>query len=299
MKPLATFIMRGWPQAVTVITFTALAVTISPLLVPLLWASAAAVGLVGLRLGTVRGLQVTAASTALLALLLVVVLSQSALGVVTWVVWWLLALAAATVLRIKVSLAAAIETIGVLIGLGLIAFHLAVGDPAAWWSTQFAAMFGDEVQGPVADLRQMMIASAGIMTQASAISLLASQVLGLLLARHWQALLYNPGGFRGEFHALRFDMRWSLLVVVLVVSSWITRQPMLADLAGLSVLVYALQGLAVLHALGAAKGFPKFWMIVIYAPMVLLFTAAVQLLALLGLVDTWLDLRKRIGADAG
>ncbi|MCB1735471.1 MAG: hypothetical protein H6981_04080 [Gammaproteobacteria bacterium] len=291
--------MRGWPQAVTVITFTALAVTISPLLIPLLWVSAAAVGLVGLRLGVVRGLQVIAASTALLAVLLVLALSQSAWGVVTWVVWWSLALVVATVLRVKVSLAAAVEAIGILVGLGLVAFHIAVGDPAAWWSAQFAAMFGDDVQGPVADLRQMMMASAGIMTQATAISLLASQVLGLLLARHWQAVLYNPGGFRGEFHSLRFDMRWSLLVVVLVVASWFTRQPMLADLAGLSVLIYALQGLAVLHALGGARKLPRYWMILIYAPMVLLFTAAVQLLALLGLVDTWLDLRKRMGAEAG
>ncbi|MCP5142236.1 MAG: DUF2232 domain-containing protein [Gammaproteobacteria bacterium] len=298
MKPLANFIMRGWPQAVTVSTFTALAVTISPLLIPLLWVSAASVGLVTLRLGTARGMQVIGGSTVLLAVLLVVALQQSMFGVVSWAVWWGVALIAAWVLRSRVSLAASVEVIAVVVGLGLVLFHLAVGNPTEWWSAQFGSMLADLPDDTVAGFRQVLIDSAGFMTQAVAISLLASQVVALLLARHWQAQLFNPGGFRNEFHGLRFEPRWAFLVVGLVVAAMITKQAIVADLAAVSVLVYALQGLAVLHALGAGKKAPGFWMVLIYVPLVLMFTVAVQLLALLGLIDTWLDLRKRMGAGA-
>ncbi|EEF23190.1 conserved hypothetical protein, partial [Ricinus communis] len=43
----------------------------------------------------------------------------------------------------------------------------------------------------------------------------ASTTAALLLARWWQAMLYNPGGFRGEFHQLRLPLPLAATLVAI------------------------------------------------------------------------------------
>ena len=123
----------------------------------------------------------------------------------------------------------------------------------------------------------------------------------LFLARGWQAGLYNPGGFGAEFRALRLGRRFALATALIgAVAALPIRGAVVtiaADALLALLLVYLLQGLALVHALvhtrvvrpPARRG----WLGAVY--VVLLFAAPniVPLLAMMGWVDAWVDMRKR------
>ncbi|HNK32581.1 MAG TPA: hypothetical protein PK403_09915, partial [Plasticicumulans sp.] len=57
--------------------------------------------------------------------------------------------------------------------------------------------------------------------------------------------------------------------------------------------VWLLQGLAVLHGLALLRGWSPWALVLVYVLLLLLLPQAVALLCLLGLIDTWMNLRAR------
>ncbi|MDT8398543.1 MAG: hypothetical protein RQ899_08015 [Pseudomonadales bacterium] len=114
-------------------------------------------------------------------------------------------------------------------------------------------------------------------------------ILCLLLARWWQALLYNPGGFGEEFRQLRLDPRFALLLVILMGAGLLSVPPLNQWLAILSV-PPLISALALAHSVVALKKLGSHWLVLCYALVVLMAPA----LVILGLLDSLLDFRKRI-----
>lgn len=111
----------------------------------------------------------------------------------------------------------------------------------------------------------------------------------MLLGRYWQALLYNPGGFREEFHNLRFDWRLMAVLLVLVGAGFYGQTP-LDKWMMMFCLVPILDGLAVVHKVVAQRNMGTTWLILAY---LLLFIAA-PAFVLLGFADSVVDFRKRL-----
>lgn len=116
-------------------------------------------------------------------------------------------------------------------------------------------------------------------------------VICLVLSRWWQALLYNPGGFRTEFHALRLHPVQALGLVVLAVGlnalgpgfriwAWIALVPLL------------FAGIGLMHALLADRA-GSGWLGLFYAALLIL-PPVRQLLIVLAALDGWIDLRARL-----
>lgn len=113
----------------------------------------------------------------------------------------------------------------------------------------------------------------------------------LVLSRWWQAALYNPGGFRKEFHQLRLEPGFAVLLTGFIVAGLADIPPLdswvmilcIAPLAG---------GLALMHFAVAWKKLNAGWLVLVY--LMVLFAA--PLVILLGLADSMLNLRKRIAA---
>ncbi|MBT8146783.1 MAG: hypothetical protein KJN90_08000 [Gammaproteobacteria bacterium] len=114
-------------------------------------------------------------------------------------------------------------------------------------------------------------------------------LLLLIWCRWLQSMLYNPGGFRQEFHSLRIDNKAALLLVLLLL------------LSGLGVLVpetwygyfsipFMVAGVALVHATVALKQMSPLWLFVFYAVIPVIG----QLLVLLALADSWYDFRKHM-----
>ncbi|RDB43518.1 hypothetical protein DU490_07260 [Halomonas sp. DQ26W] len=112
----------------------------------------------------------------------------------------------------------------------------------------------------------------------------------LALARAWQAGLYNPGGFREEFHALRLTLRELIVLVVLGVVGMVLGIPSLSMLAWVPLLV---AGIALVHGFIGMKGMNGLWLIAFY--LLLITTWPMILIVLLvAFVDVFADFRGRL-----
>ncbi len=120
---------------------------------------------------------------------------------------------------------------------------------------------------------------------------MALSVALLMLGRSMQASLYNPGGFREEFHALRISQTTTLaLVGAILLVNFVESLPQ----AWIFYLAapFAFAGLALAHALVAWKNASVFWLVAMY--MLLIFPTMMYLLILVAIVDSWYDFRGRL-----
>ena len=147
-------------------------------------------------------------------------------------------------------------------------------------------------------LRQQLAAleaNVGIMaklaTPTMGIMMMLCGVGSVFLARHWQARLYNPGGFQQEFHQLRFGKTFSLVVLAFSTLAMFLGVSLLNHIAMVLLAAVMFQGLAVMHCVVKNRSMSSAWLVGLYVLLLLPHTSA--LLGALGLADNWLDVRKR------
>lgn len=136
------------------------------------------------------------------------------------------------------------------------------------------------------DLRTLVIEGMGLLTGVAALS-------ALLLARALQAKLYNPGGFREEFHRLRMSPGITTgLMVGMLVSQWQTAAVIVVPLLVLPLVV---AGLGLVHGLTARKPGNRTPLVLFYLMLVLFAGPGLVLLVAAATMDSFIDFRKRIG----
>lgn len=281
--------MQGRMQAM--IAASSFAV-LSMLFPPVSMVSSAAVALVTLRRGASEGLYVLGCAT----------LAAGAFGffaqgtwqfvlmcLVLWLPIWLISV----ILREGRHLALAIE-IAIFLGiLGVIGVYGLISNPTILWQ-QFLIQLtppnasAENTQRTIALLSQYM---TGVVAAGTVASLLFS----LFLARWWQATLYNPGGFKQEFLWLTARPRITL-------ATWILIGIAFAGLGNVSTIavnlflvisvLYIYVGIAVLHSICASKQLAKYMVPMLYVTMFLI-PHSLIVIALVGLTDMWLNLRKK------
>lgn len=283
MRSLAEFIMRGRLQASVVVLFS-VTLPILPL---------AAIGLVTLRKGPREG-----------ALMLIVGMIPALiawfLGKPVSVVLWgtLLGLLAvyipAVILRLTVSLATMVQALVVTaIGCGL--FTAAFVPELLESFEKMTSLFITLMEGKSPDselIEPSVVALSGFITMAFALNSLA----GLLVARWWQSLLYNPDGFGEEFRALRLSIGPAGICAILVVlfhyygvdySFWATILAIPLILAALSIV----------HTVARQRKLSKTWLAIFYV-FVGSSSVVLLLLAVIGFADSLLNIRDRfLGND--
>ena len=287
MRALGNYILRGRLQAIVVTS----ALTVLALLVPLFsyLLSGIAPGLVTLRQGAMTGIQVIAGSLVVVtAIALAVRLNPQiaiAFAVGVWLPMWL----CAAVLRVTESQGQLLLAAG-LFGAVLIAvMHIAVDDPAGWWADWLRAWLAQALPPGQGDRYLGQVATAAsFMNALVAAGLAVSLVITLLVARWWQAVLFNPGGFRREFHALRLPralLPAVLLSVILVVAGRGNPGSPAMDFFILLIFLYLFQGLAAAHRLAAARKLSPAWLAGMYV-FLLIFPQIILLLACYGMIDS-------------
>jgi len=308
MQGFATFILRGRIHAIFV---TAVAAVLSMILPPLSHVSGAAVALVTLRNGAFEGALI-AAGAALMLLLLGLLSSMDVALVQVFVLSllaaaWVPVLLCAAILRSLRSLGLALTAAGMLALLAMLVFYLLVGDVRGWWYTVLEALFEPMwVAAPVplsaGEIEAWLKNLAAIMTGLVAAMLVYSVMINLCLARWWQALLFNPGGFRSEFHGLRLDWRIGVGALPIVLLSSLTSgglQGFAQDAILLIMAMFSLTGLALVHAVVAARSMHRGSLAGVYILMLFILPQMVMVLAAVGLTDSWLDFRRRLNIRQG
>lgn len=294
MQALGQFIMRGrLPAAVAIGALTVLSWFLSPLAYLL---SGAPVGLVTLRQGAVSGIQVIALSFLLVAgaaLLLgagVGLAAGYALGV--WLPVWF----AAQVLRQTESQGHMLLCAGAA-GLLLVAgMRIMVPDVEAWWREWMVGWLAAHVEpAAAAQYKELVDRAAPLFNGMMGAGLTLSLAATLLLARWWQALLYNPGGFRSEFQQLCLP-RWLGYALLLSLGGWWALQgagrEWLGDILIVALFTFLFQGIAAVHRTVAARKLSAAWLVAMYG-LLLLMPQMILFVACLGLADSWLGARAR------
>jgi hypothetical protein len=304
MQAIARYIMRGRMQAILV---AAAAAMLSLLLPPLNYISSAVVALVTLRKGWREGSVIIAGAAVAMAIFASLTpmdpLHAVLLAAAIWLPVWMLAL----VLRHTVSLSATVSVaalVGCVIVLGV---YLGMDDPAQTWRDIMDGLIAQaqqESEQAAADaLSKMLMSLAPHMTGMLVAAMMLGLTLSVFLARWWQALLYNPGGFGREFHALRLGRNFALvalgtLAVSVAASGWPAE--VAANAMIVIVAAYLLHGMGLAHGVVAAKGINVAWLISLYA-LTLILPQFSLLLAAVAFADSWTDIRGRIkpGGQAG
>lgn len=298
MRFLAEYVMRGRLQATLVTAVTAL---LALLLLPLSYLSGAAVGLVTLRIGARQGLSVIAGSMLVLAVLGGVMLRNPLPGIgfalVLWMPVWMLA----ANLRRSANLAQCVKLAGLFGVMLVVGIYLATDNPVSWWSEALQKVLAPALEGAAKErIDEMSVAVSQVARLMTGLmgGLMGLTLLGcLFIARWWQAMLYNPGGFKGEFQQLRLGRGFALVTlavgVLLLVSSSET-VPIATDLLVVLVMLFMIQGLSVSHYLVAKAGANAGWLVALYMLVIVLPQAALTL-AVAGIADNWLDFRTIFG----
>jgi hypothetical protein len=256
--------------------------------------SSASVALVTLRRGATEGLIVLGCSTAVAGLLGFFLLGNYQFvllyGMVLWIPVWFISI----ILREGRYLSLAIE-VAVLVGvLGVVGFYLYNAEPTMMWKAILSQMVPPNA--PVEDVQHTLDVLSHYMTGIVAAAAVFGLLFGLFLGRWWQALLYNPGGFRQEFLSLNTHPRLaigSILVVVIALFSSGVISEVSWNISILLFVLYTFIGTAVLHTVFAAMKMGRYIVPMFYVTMFLIPHAMLPV-AIVGLSDAWMNLRNKI-----
>ena len=283
MHELVKFAMRGPRQAVILASFS--------ILVPMMfWYGAAIIGLVTLRKGLTQGLIVFAWTIipalawwfsvqdpgALIVLLSTLLMACALRYTVSWqstlVVGGIISLIAGILTSYIMP-----DLIDALMDAATPIFQELAEKSQQQYSVDHSGMF-----------RSLMVASF-------AASFYGMSVGSIFLARSWQSQLFNPGGWREEFHQLRLSPRFLMAILLfVVVAPSIGIDSILAMMiASVPVLV---SGFALVHGIVGKKQMGGQWLFGFYLSVVMLFPTVLVLLMFVAMLDSLVNFRSRIQA---
>jgi hypothetical protein len=294
---LARFILKGPNQAALVAATMAI---LGILLAPAVWVSAAAIALVTLVKDYRQGMRVMVFAAVGCALFAWLIFSSPLVVVYFVLMAWLPAWLAATVLKQTVSLAASLQLITALSLLAVIVLYVVFPGFGEFWREPLDLLvqqLAEEYQGQLSleELQQAEELAIKLIPGLIASSILFGTMISLFLARWWQAVVLNPGGFGKEFQSLNLGKGSAMIAAAIATAAIVVgTEPVYAMLL-LVVALYITQGMSVVHAVFARKKLNSVWLYAFYIAMFFV-PHIVALLVMVGITDAWIDFRRRLVA---
>ncbi len=268
--------------------------------------SSAAVSLVTLRRGGNEGLFILICSCLSAALFGFVILGNFEFAIMYGLGLWLPVWLVSIILKEVQSLSVTIQITHILGMIGVVGFFLYIDSPTEFWLSKInlviqtildntAGLPDQEKLNVFSQNQELITLYAKAMTGVFITGGIMSLFLGLFLARMWQAALYNPGGFRDEYLALRTHP----VFIIILISSVAIGNLMTGFMANLGwniaivlMALYALIGLSTLHFAFSHMKTGRFLVPFLYISLIITPGAAGVILIIVGLIDAGLNLRK-------
>ncbi|NOY67404.1 MAG: hypothetical protein GXP13_08345 [Gammaproteobacteria bacterium] len=307
MRAIASYILKGMLQAILSASVPAVLSLSAPFMLKLLliYFSGIVVALITLRMGPRQGFTVLFVSVIATVLAAQFMGLNNASGLDLWntIYLWVLVWLGASVLQTSRSLVLMLEVVGLMGMLTILAFFVLVDNPIQT-NMKLLQPIGVVLNHPDSGMNPTevttMINSAAKLLAGSVVTY---TVLGVMIcvfvARSWQAKLFNPGGFREEFITMRFGQKMGFLAIGLIValtfSGALGQQIslMLMNISMVLGLLFVVAGLSVTHGLVALRENKGFWLVGIYALLIILSKIMAPFLMTLALSDIWADYRSR------
>jgi hypothetical protein len=293
MRAFGSYILLGRFQAVIAISLLTVVSLIIPPLSYLL--SGVPAGLLVLRKGPAYAMQIL-----LICCLLVVLLfalagtnPQVAIGFALGI--WAPVYFCCSVLRQTQSQGWLVFAAGTIATAYVLIVHWYIADVPAWWLQWMELLIDNAFPDGGGEQYQKVLAQAApAMNAVMAGGIATSLIVTTFISRWWQSVLFNPGGFRTEFYALKVPSAVIILSLTGIILLFISGEPQ--GSAGLDILVvviflYLFQGLASVHRIVAEKSMPLVWLVLMYILLIFM-PQAILFVACLGLVDSWMNRSK-------
>lgn len=130
-----------------------------------------------------------------------------------------------------------------------------------------------------------------------AMTLLIAALSGLLLGMWWHAALSSPGALAKAFRGLRLGRVFAAIGLAVLAGGIVTGQTIFANLMVVVLFSFAIQGLALIHAIGAARNWPTGVLALTYVMLFFGMSIVAPLLAVVGMLDNWLNFRGRLAGS--
>ncbi|MDH5611917.1 MAG: YybS family protein [Gammaproteobacteria bacterium] len=267
------------------------------LLAPAIWLSAAAIALVALVKDGRQTLVVMVMATAGTVLFASLIFASPSMVIYFLLMAWLPAWIASLVLR-TVSLAASLQVMaGLSIAaiLGLYAFFPEMGE--IWRETLdlLVQQVLEQSQGQLSlqDLQEVEEMAIRMIPGFLVASVLFGTMISLFLARWWQSVMLNPGGFAREFQSLNLGKTAAVVATAVVITVALAGSELWYAMLLIVLALYMTQGMSILHAVFKGRQLNRAWLYLIY--LVMFFSPQMAaMLILIGITDAWIDFRGRL-----
>ena len=241
----------------------------------------------------VRQAVIEVSAAAALLLVVSLVFGVSAASIVTLMAGaWLPVLLLTLLLMRTQSLALTMQVTVIVAILAMLGFYIVVTDPAAFWQP-YLTMMGEVARESGLELNTELL-NAEVMTVSATLAFWMLYTTALLLGYGLYRKL--PGETReyGRFRDLSFGrviastMALAALLALVVDVAW------LQNLAFVLFVVFWIQGLAIVHWMNAEGLLPIGAVVAVYILLPLLQVLLVTVLGVLGYMDAWFELRRRM-----
>lgn len=218
-------------------------------------------------------------------------------NILTWVF--------AVMLRRHTSWSAILQIAALLGVLVVSVIHLAYPQIADWWARELQ-LYYDQARNMATNLHtavpvptemqaDVINATKDYATGFMTAGIILNAILQLIAARWWQAAVYHRGQLRRELHNIHLSHLAGGLFILSIGLAYF-RNSVILDIMPILYLLFGAAGLSLVHSLLRMVQSPTvwFWLVIFYVALIFSIPISVVCVAILGLLDVWLDVRKRI-----
>jgi hypothetical protein len=296
MQGFARYIISGQFQAFTVVFGFSILAFVMPLSAII---SAAAIVLITLYATPKNGLLIAVICTVAIAIASLLLFKNAQLGAYTSILQLAPSLILASVLFSTRSLSFSIQIAALLGVLAFISVSLLVPDIQQHWVQALTSVLNKTMQTRGLDEQQqaqLIQTSAQFMTGVFIAIITLTHSTTLLIGNRWHSLVTEKHKQGNDFHQLRLGKVLAFAAIILGVLTAITQSIFIAQILAIVGLLFLLQGLAILHAVISKTAKATLLLTLSYG--ILIFMPQVCLLVIFtGLMDTFIDIRRRISAN--
>ena len=189
--------------------------------------------------------------------------------------------------------------------------HLAYPDIVIWWGQHLQAYYDTQLQNlqnvataiqpgatdaaTIDAIQEFISMLKHYLTGVAIAAALFSAFLQLIAARWWQASLLKSSKLRRELCNIRLTPLAGLLFIASMGLA-IVENSVILDAMPIIYMLFTAAGLSLVHFfLGLIKSSMSwFWLVFVYVLLILFWQITPFILAMAGLFDIWIDLRKRV-----
>lgn len=286
--------MAGRMQAAIFVAFSTL---LSLLLPPLALFSNAAIGLITLRHGWQQGAIYALLGSVVLAIVSMTLKQDLISGLFSGLASYIPIVLIASILAISRSWDRTIQLVLLLSCIGVILFHIIYPEAESHWKPlleTFKPALQQVYQLSDSEMDEYITQAAHWATGTFAAAFAIFGIVSLIIARNWQAALYNPGGFGEEFRQIRVGKQAAIALLILIAFAVLTGSQLPVELIMVGIAVFMFQGLSLAHSIVKQLNLRKTWLVVLYGLMFLLLIQMIILLATFGIIDNFADFRQKL-----